>query len=369
MEKEMFARSSVPASHGVAGRLGLSPGMAHALLLGLLGASFLLGVGMGTLPLSPGQVLAILLRPLGLDLPWAFEERQAAVLLAIRLPRVVLAGLVGAGLSVAGAALQGLFRNPLAEPGLIGVSSGAALGAAAMLVAGGGLLANAPAPLAVVLLPAAAFAGGLSVTVVVYRISTRGGSTNVATMLLAGVAFNALAGAGTGLFTYLADNDRLRDIVFWMLGSLGGATWAAVVPAIFFILVPVGLALRLGSRLNALSLGEAEAYHLGVSVERVKRTIFVLTAIAVGTAVALSGIIGFVGLVVPHMIRLAAGPDHRRLLPSAALLGASLLILADLLARTVLSPAELPIGILTALAGAPFFLWLLVRERRRPFYL
>lgn len=369
MPKPVSSTLSSALEVRVAGRLGVSAGAARLLLLALLGGAVVVGVGVGTLPVSPGQIAAILLRPFGLDLPWVFEERQAAVVLSIRLPRVVLAALVGAGLSVSGAMLQGLFRNPLAEPGLIGVSSGSALGAAAMLVAGGGLLAASPVSTAMILLPAAAFGGGFMVTVLVYRISTRGGSTNVATMLLAGVAFNALAGAGTGLFTYLADYDRLRDVVFWMLGSLGGATWTAVAPAAVFILVPVLWAVRLGRSLNALSLGEAEAYHLGVPVERVKRTIFALTAVAVGTAVALSGIIGFVGLVVPHMMRLAMGPDHRRLLPEAALLGASLLILADVLARTVLSPAELPIGILTALAGAPFFLWLLVRERKRPFYL
>lgn len=344
-----------------------------ALVILGLGAGLLASMGLalaqGAVDISAGHMLAIFLQPFPIDLPWEVVEREAVIVLSLRLPRVLMAALIGAGLSVAGATMQGLFRNPLAEPGLVGVSSGAALGAVSVIVLGGTAVARLPAALGIAVLPAAAFVGGLVVTTVVYKLATREGRTNVATMLLAGVAISALAGAGTSLLTYLADDTRLRDVIFWTMGSLGGATWTSVGIGAVLILCPLLAAMRLGRALNALLLGEAEAFHLGIGVEWVKRWIVLFSSVAVGAAVALSGIIGFVGLVVPHMFRIAVGPDNRTLLPGSALLGAVTLILADLLARTVISPAELPIGILTAAAGAPFFLWLLVRDRRRAYYL
>ena len=213
------------------------------------------------------------------------------------------------------------------------------------------------------LLSLAAFAGGLGVTAVVYRLGRRDGQISVAAMLLAGVALSALAGALIGLFTYLADDATLRSLTFWNMGSLNGASYARLWP---LLLVGVGVTIWLPRRataLNALLLGESEARHLGFEVERLKRELVLCTALGVGAAVAAAGLIGFIGLVVPHLLRLLVGPDHRILLPASAMAGAALLLLADLLARLLLAPAELPIGIITALLGAPFFLYLLVRGR------
>jgi iron complex transport system permease protein len=259
--------------------------------------------------------------------------------------------------------MQGLFRNPLADPGIVGVSSGAGLGAALMIVAGSWLPAGLMASLGILALPFAAFLGGLATTALLYRIGTRGGYTDVATMLLAGIAVAALAGAAIGLLIFTADDKQLRDINFWLLGSLAGATTDKIlmcVPVIAAVLASMPFMAR---GLNALVLGEAAAGHLGIPVQRLKRLSIVAVAAATGAGVAVSGSIGFVGIVVPHLLRLTIGPDHRYLLPASALLGASLLLLADTVARTIVTPAELPIGILTALAGAPFFLWILLKRR------
>ncbi|HEV7439509.1 MAG TPA: iron ABC transporter permease, partial [Methylobacterium sp.] len=280
--------------------------------------------------------------------------------------RTLLGLLVGAGLAVSGALMQGLFRNPLADPALVGVSAGAGLAAAVIIVLDDRLLQGfgLPGPLPYAVLPAAAFLGGLAATLGLYLVATRAGRTSVATMLLAGLALGALSGAMTGLVVYASDDRQLRDLTFWSLGSLGGASWAKVAttaPAILPVLVAVPF---LGRGLNALVLGEAEAFHLGVPVERLKRTAILLVAVAVGASVAAAGVIGFIGLVVPHMLRLLIGPEHRRLLPASALLGGALLVLADVAARLVVAPAELPIGIVTALVGAPVFLWLLLARTR-----
>ncbi len=330
----------------------------------LLAGAVLLALGTGAVAIAPGEALAIVLARLGVA-EGGFTQQQALVLLYIRLPRVLMALLAGGALGVSGAALQGLFRNPLADPGLVGVSGGAALAAVMALVLGPAVLGEVWTALQPGGLALAAFAGGMAATLAVYRIATREGRTGVATLLLAGIAVGATAGAGTGLMLFLADDQQLRDITFWSLGSLGGATWHNLpIAAPLFLIAFVGL-LRLSRPLNALLLGEAEAFHLGVNVERAKRQAVVLTALGVGAAVAVCGVIGFVGLVVPHLVRLVAGPDHRVLLPASALLGALLLLLADVFARTIAAPAELPVGIVTAAVGAPFFLWLLVRERGR----
>lgn len=330
----------------------------------LLAGMTVASVGVGAVVVSPGQILAIFGEQIGLWLPWTFQPQQEAVVTAIRLPRVLLNVLVGAGLAVSGAAMQGLFRNPLADPGLVGVSSGAALAAVCVIVLGATILEGLASALGMFTLPLAAFVGSVVTTVIVYRLSSARGRTVVATMLLAGIAVNALTGSATGLLTFAATDEQLRNITFWSLGNMGGATWTSVASVAPFILIAVGLLVRYARPLNAFLLGEAEAGHLGVPVQRMKREIVALTALAVGASVAVTGIIGFVGLVVPHVLRLTAGPDHRYLMPGAALLGATLLMGADLAARTVVLPAELPIGIVTAIVGAPFFLYLLLRNKR-----
>ena len=345
-------------SVGEKGTLGL---MVLTVLLGLLSVVCL---GTGAVSIGPRQVLAILGKGLDLTLPYAFEPHHEAIVLSIRLPRILLGILIGGGLAVAGAAMQGLFRNPLADPGLIGVSSGAAVAAVATIVLGATVLDFATQALGPFALSIAAFGGGAATTLLVYRLSLVHGTVSVSTMLLAGIAINAVAGAITGVFTFVADDAQLRSLTFWSMGSLGGATWPAVAAAAPFIGLATLAVLRYARPLNALLLGEAEAGHLGCNVERLKRSVVLLVALSVGAAVAVAGIIGFVGLVVPHLLRLTLGPDHRFLLPGAALLGASLLLGADLIARTLVAPAELPIGIVTAIIGGPFFMYLLQRGRR-----
>ncbi len=328
-------------------------------------AACLMAIGIGAVEIHPLQAIAILAAQLNINLPFAFDEQQAAVLLMIRLPRVVFGAMVGAGLAIAGASLQGLFRNPLADPALIGVSGGAALAAVLLIVFGDLLLANLGEAWRVFALPLAAFAGGLAAVIVVQRLAQDAGrATAVATMLLAGIAINALTGAATGLMTFVATDAQLRSITFWSLGSLGGATWTTVMTIALFVIVPSFALWRASSQLNALLLGEAEAAHLGISVEKLKRRIIICAAMIVGACVATSGIIGFVGLIVPHLLRLMAGADNRVIAPASMLAGAVLLVTADTIARNIVAPAELPIGILTALIGAPFFLWLLVRGKR-----
>jgi iron complex transport system permease protein len=291
------------------------------------------------------------------------EIRERLVLLEIRLPRTVLGLLVGASLAVSGAVMQGLFRNPLADPGLIGVSSASALAAVSVIALGDGLLSPVVGLLGDFAVPACAFVGGLLATAVLYRLATHGGYTSIATLLLAGIAVGALAQALVGIVIFGSDDRELRDLNFWMLGSIGGASWPKIAATLPFLLATLLVMPYLSRVLNAFLLGEAEAGHLGVSTETAKRVAMVAVACAVGAAVAVSGVIGFVGIVVPHIIRLVSGPDHRYVLPGSALLGGALLLVADSVARVIVAPAELPIGILTALLGAPFFIWLLVRRR------
>lgn len=336
-------------------------------LVALLLFALLLSAMTGAVPLGPGQVIAITLRPVGIDLPWTFNAQEASVLWAIRFPRVVLGALVGATLAIAGASVQGLFRNPLADPSLIGVSGGAALGAVAVIVLGArglgaGALEGAAGGLGALLTPLAAFVGGLCATQVVIRLARAQGRTTVAMLLLAGIAVNALASAGIGSLMYVATDAQLRSATFWTLGSVGGATWRTVLITAPALCACILGAPRFARALDLMLLGESEARHLGLSIEQIKRGVVLLVALGVGAAVSATGLIGFVGLVVPHALRLLLGPGHRALLPASALLGASLLLIADLVARTVVAPAELPIGIVTSVLGAPLFLWLLVRE-------
>lgn len=289
--------------------------------------------------------------------------RDHAVVMNIRLPRMLLGVLIGAALAVSGLLMQGLFRNPLADPGLVGVSSGSALGAVGMIVLGTTIFAPVTQALGIFALPAAAFFGGLLTTAILYRVATRSGQTAIATMLLAGIALGALAGAVSGVLVYIASDTQLRDLTFWGMGSLAGATWIKIWAAGPIILAALVVAAFLGKGLNALTLGEATAAHLGLPVQRFKRLTIVAVAAATGASVAVSGGIAFVGIVVPHLLRLVIGPDHRYLLPATALLGASFLLIADALSRLIVAPAELPIGIITAAVGGPFFLWILLRRR------
>ncbi|MFG0498956.1 FecCD family ABC transporter permease [Pseudomonas sp. YQ_13] len=321
-----------------------------------------LSLALGPVSLPMLDTLRAGLRLLGLPVSEDGLQQAEMILGQIRLPRTLLGLAVGAVLALSGVAMQGLFRNPLADPGLVGVAAGAAVGAAVAIV-GGAWFGGMPDAFAPYLLSFCAFVGGLGVTALVYRLGRRDGQTNVATMLLAGVAMTALGGAAVGLFSYLADDATLRTLTFWNLGSLNGASYERLWP---LLLVAVAVAVWLPRRakaLNALLLGESEARHLGVDVERLKRELVFCTALGVGAAVAAAGLIGFIGLVVPHLVRLLAGPDHRVVLPASLLAGGVLMLFADLAARPLLAPAELPIGIVTAFIGAPFFLFLLMRGR------
>lgn len=331
------------------------------ILSGVLAVAAFISLSWGATGFTPADVFSALLGLTDKNIA-AGSWSPDLIILEIRAPRTVLGIFVGAVLALAGAMMQGLFRNPLADPGLVGVSAGAGLGAVTVIVLGAPLLALSPFA-ASFALPVAAFFGALLTTLILYKIGTRVGRTSVATMLLAGIALTALAMAVTGILIFISDDQQLRDFTFWNLGSLGGATWSKFFPSLPFMASIVIAVPFLARGLNALVLGESEAYHLGIPVQKFKRIIILVVACSVGGAVANSGGIGFIGIVVPHMLRLMIGPDHRYLLPASALLGAAILLVADIVCRLIVAPAELPIGIVTALFGAPFFLWLLLRKR------
>jgi iron complex transport system permease protein len=332
-----------------------------ALLLLLLGVTLMAAAtGAAGIPVSRLPA-AIGLWSNGTDA--ATLARDQLVLWSVRLPRIAIAIMLGALLASSGAIMQGLFRNPLADPALVGVSSGGAFAAAASIIIGDRLLAASHAPLPFELLPVAAFAGSLLTTWILHRIATRENRTSIAIFLLGGLAIAALANAGIGLLVFVADDRQLRDITFWLLGSLGGATWekaAIVAPIVAAMLVVMPFIAR---GLDLLVLGETEAFYMGVEVERLKRLAIILVSAMTGAAVAFAGVIGFVGIVVPHLLRLIIGPGHRLLLPASACAGAILLVGADTCARTIAAPAEIPIGVLTAIVGAPVFLAILLRQR------
>ncbi len=283
-----------------------------------------------------------------------------AVIMDVRLPRALLAALVGSTLAVCGAALQGLFRNPLADPGLIGVSSGAGLAVAIGIV-----LFPATTLAGLYTLSVFAFAGSLLTSALVFVIGRNGPTVDTATLILAGIAINALVGAVVGVLTYISTDEQLRTLTFWTMGSFGGALWPAV-GVCFTLTLPVVIWLIAKSRdLNRLLLGEEEARYQGTDTRRIQWQILLLVALGVGACVAFSGIIGFVGLVVPHLLRLFLTADHRQLMPLSAILGAALCLVADTFARTAVAPAEMPVGIVTSLIGGPFFLWLLLNQRWR----
>lgn len=287
------------------------------------------------------------------------------VIQQIRLPRTLLAVSVGAILALCGTVMQGLFRNPLADPGIIGVSAGAALGAAIAIVLFGSLAEQYPNLLLFGTVPMFSFVGGTVTTLLVYRLGTNTMGTSVTMMLLAGVAISALSGAGLGLMNYFADDQALRDLSLWTMGSLAGANWLGISMAMTSMIVLLLLFYRDADKLNVLLLGEPEAKHMGINVQSLKRRLILLTAAGVGISVSLAGMIGFIGLIVPHLGRMMAGPNHRSLIPLSMIIGALLLLIADMIARTVVAPLDMPVGIVTALLGSPFFIWLLVKQKGR----
>ena len=342
-----------------------------ALLVGVcaLVAAMIVATHVGALRTPWDAPLRLLGELLGLDRLFGVDEPgltagQRAVLLNLRIPRVLFAAVVGAALGLSGAAVQGLFRNPLAAPEVIGASAGAACGAviAIMLVSWFTIPLGPTAGLA--MRPVFAFVGAVAVTAALYRFATGEHGTSVLTMLLAGIAANALMMSVVGLASFLSDDAALRDITLWMLGSLSSATWASLGIVSLVLLVGGAWLMRSASALDLLLLGEAEAGHLGTDVPALKRRVIVASSLVLSAAIAFVGLISFVGLVVPHMVRLVVGPGHRWLLPVSAVSGAALLTFADTLARTIAAPAELPIGVLTALIGGPVFL-LLLRSTRR----
>lgn len=325
----------------------------------LLIAGILVSSLAGQLPISPAEVAGSLLRALGI--PTSFAPTDPVIestLWVVRFPRIAMAIVVGAALATAGAVMQAVFGNPLAEPGVVGVSSGAALGAATAIVLGLAAFGDG-------LVALLAFAGGLLATMLVYLVSRANGRTEVVTLLLTGIAVNAFAGAGLAFVLFVASTANREQIVFWQLGSLGGSLWREVLVVAVVAVPGIVVAWLLGRRFDVLALGERNARHLGIDVERLRILSVVVVALLTGVAVAFVGIIAFVGLVVPHVVRMLLGPAHRPLLTISAVGGAALMVFADLLARTLVPGAELPIGLLTSLVGGPFFFFLLWRQRRR----
>ncbi|MFF0813776.1 FecCD family ABC transporter permease [Rhodococcus sp. NPDC003318] len=329
-----------------------------ALALGLLVLA-LVSACVGQVPTTPAEVLGSIAHRIGLDIgPMPAHPSGEVTLWQVRFPRVVLAIVVGAGLACAGALLQGVFANPLAEPGVIGVSSGAAVGACAVILTGGAFVAGTA-------VAAAAFVAGLVTTVLVYLLARSEGRTEVVTLVLTGVAINAFAGGLIAFFTFAADPAARDQIVFWQLGSLNGATWNAVAVVTPMAVIGIAVTMAIAHRLDLLALGESAAAHLGVDVERLRQIAILVVALLVSASVAFTGIILFVGLVVPHLMRMVVGPGHRLLIPASVLCGAIVLLAADLGARTLVPNADLPLGMLTSLIGGPFFFWMLRRTRRQ----
>lgn len=324
----------------------------HLLLTFLISLVFsaLLAVTIGSFKIS---VLDILLGKL--------DELGSTILYTIRMPRVMLAAFVGASLSISGACLQGLFRNPLADPGLIGVSAGAALGAAFAIVFSSRFISlNFLGPY---LIPFSAIIGSASVIIILFVITKGFGYDGVTYMLLAGIAVNAIAGVGIGVLTYISDDSELRSLTFWTMGSFGGVTWPLIMPAIVVIIFSIVWIIGLSRKLDLIQLGDVEASRLGINIRKVRFGVIISSAVVVGISVALSGMIGFVGLVVPHLVRILGGVNHLYVLIGSAIFGSILMVISDMMCRVIISPAELPVGLITSGLGSPFFLWLIFKMR------
>ena len=322
----------------------------------------------GSSPLAFSKIISFVAEKLSLASA-SLTQAESYIISELRLPRLCMAILTGIVLASSGAAMQGVFRNPLADPGILGVNSGASLGAALMIVLGTYIIPESLGAFRLYSIPLGAFLGALIVTVLLYKIGSVNGRTNTAMLLLGGIALQAMVGAALGLLTFIADEEELRSLTFWSMGSLDISGWqelAFLAPICFFAYFMIH---RQAKALNSLLLGEAEAIHLGYNVQSLKIQLIIWTSLAVGVTVAFTGGIGFIGLVAPHLIRLMLGPDHRILFPASALCGACLLLIADTLARTIASPVEIPIGIITAALGSPFFLALLFKARNKGFSL
>jgi iron complex transport system permease protein len=343
----------------------LSFGQIHLLLGGLLIASVIASAGIGANTFTPAQMVRYIGQAFGWLPATPADELSRNVFLLLRLPRVLLAGLTGAILGVAGALMQGLFRNPIVEPGLVGTSAGAAFGAALFIVLGGNILHGLPAYFDLVGEPVLAFVFSFIATMIVYRISASFGKINVFTLLLGGIAIDAICSAGTGFLALIATNPQARDITFWQLGSFTAAAWhgTAIVGIVFLVCFP--WAIRHGKHLNALMLGEEEAAYLGIDPGRLIMVLLVINTIMVSMATAMVGVVAFIGLVIPHVLRMLKSPDYTFLLPGSALLGAFSMEVIDIVARVIIKPAEMPIGVITALVGAPVFIWILASQQRK----
>ena len=336
----------------------------RSIYLGMIVVLFILiilSAGTGAVYLPFVEIVDIIKNKMGLAVDGPINAVHQGLFFQIRLPRTFLCVVVGAALSVSGALMQSLFRNPIVEPGLIGTSAGSALGAALVIVFGRASLLNSVSFLGELLMPAAAFLGGLVATMLVYYFSASLNRVNVSIMILAGIAINAIAGGATGFMAYIARDPQARSITFWNLGTLSGANWQAVIIVTVSTVVGFLLALRFAKPLNALQLGDAEAAYLGINTERMKISVILINTLLVSVATSMVGIIAFIGLIIPHLLRLLRGSDNRFLIIGAALLGAIVMILTDMICRIIIAPAEMPIGIITAFVGAPVFLWLLYR--------
>lgn len=331
--------------------------MIFAGLIAFAAALLVLNLGMGAVSISPGQVLSLLAERAGWDIGGEASAMHESVLWSIRAPRILLGITVGGGLAAAGAGLQAVFRTPLAESQMIGVSWGAAIGAVAAIAVGWDGISPLAAPLA-------GFAGGMAAALLAYRIARSGSRVEAATLLLAGAAVNAAGAAVIGILVNTVDTDRLGSLTFWSLGTLGAATWETAGVTLLLTLPGAAVLAGRAGEMDALLLGEEEAHHLGVDIRRVRLTVMGAAALLTGAAVAAAGVIGFIGLLAPHAMRVALGPGNRKLVFASILAGAGLTLAFDLAARTAAAPTEIPLGVLTSLAGAPLFLWLLVRARR-----
>ncbi len=340
----------------------LSFGLIYGILAIGLVFSIFLSIGCGAVSITYREIFISFSRLIGFHPAQAIDPIHEGLFMQIRLPRVLLCVLVGASLSVSGALMQALFRNPIVEPGLIGTSSGSAFGAALVFVIGKSYFVSLSPVLGTLILPLSAFIFGLLATWIVYKLSSVVGKVNVATMILVGIAINAIAAGGTGFLSYIARDPQARSITFWNLGTVSGADWPSVLLVCCSSVLAALTALRYSKSLNALLLGEEEAAYLGINTEQLKIRIILINTLLVAIATSVVGVIGFVGLIVPHLLRMFRSADNRFLIIGSAFLGAIVLNAADMLSRILLAPAELPIGIVTAVVGAPVFLWLLTRQ-------
>lgn len=336
----------------------------YAILISVFVLSFLSYITFGSYTISIREVIEIFAYKMGIVYSTDISLSKQFIVFESRLPRSLVAILVGSSISVSGAAMQGLFRNPLADPGLIGISSGASL-AAAVLIVFGVSITSSSSLFGMYFLSFFTFLGACIAAFLVFRFSTKQGRTIISMMLLSGIAIAAFAESVRGIASYYADEAQLKDLTFWLLGSLSGANWKEVLMLLPFTFIPILVLPRMHKDLNSLSLGESNASLLGVNTNGLKRKIIVLVTLAVGASVAAIGVISFIGLVVPHIIRLVAGPDNKHVLLLCILLGGIILLVADLICRTLVSPSELPLGVVTSLIGAPIFLSILINQRKK----